>query len=321
MLKIYMLASGAIAVPVLNELLNLAGQQRIELLGAGTQPDRPAGRKQQLMPTPVGVFAAERGLAIDKFPSLNDGAAELRLKALSPDFLVVVSYGQLLKRPLLELPRLGCVNVHASLLPRYRGASPIAHAIANRDAMTGISFMDMEIGLDTGKVFQAYNLVLDGTEYADALEITLGKLAAAHLFEVLDGIAAGRLPGVAQDPALVTVTRKIKKSDGVIDWQRSATEIEAAVRAYTPWPGAGFVLDSGKGPQRMTLARARIVPNLAGGAPGEIVQADRHGWVVACGTDALEFVEVVPPGKKAMSGANFLNGCREKLVGRRLIAG
>ena len=161
MLRIYMLGSGPIAVPVLDKLLALAEAGAIELLGAGTQPDRPAGRKRQLMPTPVGAFAAGKNMAIDKFVSLNDGTAQARLEELKPDFLVVVSYGQLLKKPLLELPRYGCVNVHASLLPRYRGASPIAHAIANGDEATGVCFMDMEVGLDCGKVYRTLTRELE----------------------------------------------------------------------------------------------------------------------------------------------------------------
>lgn len=315
-LKVYMLGSGAIAVPVLSALMRTPGV--IELVGVGTQPDRPAGRSQLPVATPVGAFAAAAGFAPDKWDSVNDGRLEAKLRGHALDFMVVVSFGQLLKKPLLELPRFGCVNVHASLLPRYRGASPIVHAIANGDAETGVSFMDMEPGLDCGKVYRQLRRNLDGTESAATLEIALGELAAGRMVEVLEAVAQGELPGAPQNPAAVTVTRKIRKSDGDIDWNLSAAAIEARVRAYAPWPGAGFTLPLAKGAQRLILTRARVVPS-AGGVPGEIIQADRRGWVTACGRDALELLEVVPPGKKPMAGVNFLNGRRENLTGMRLI--
>ena len=321
MLRIYMLGSGPIAVPVLDKLLALAESGAIELLGAGTQPDRPAGRKRQLMPTPVGAFAAGKNMAIDKFVSLNDGTAQARLEELKPDFLVVVSYGQLLKKPLLELPRYGCVNVHASLLPRYRGASPIAHAIANGDEATGVCFMDMEVGLDCGKVYRTLTRKLDGTEYADTLELELGELAAGELLDTLEKIAAGELPGTVQDPALVTMTTKLKKRDGAIDWNLPAAAIEAMIRAYTPWPGATFTLELNGEVKTLMLTRGTILPNTTAAVPGTVVQADRKGWVVACGQDALQLDEVIPPGKKAMTGSNYLNGCRESLTGKILTGG
>ena len=321
MLKIYMLGSGPIAVPVLEKLYQQAQAGLFELLGVGTQPDRPAGRKRQLMPTPVGAFAAGKGIEIDKFDNLNSPEALARISALQPDFLLVVSYGQLLKKPLLELPRYGCVNIHASLLPRYRGASPIMHAIANGDEATGVCFMDMEIGLDSGKVYKTLTRKLDGSEYADALEIELGEMAAVETLETLQQIADGSLPGVPQDQSLVTMTTKIKKSDGYIDWKKSASVIEALVRACTPWPGAGLALELNGEVKNLTVTRAKVVENFSNAPAGTIIKADRKGWVVACGEAALELLEVIPPGKKAMPGAGFLNGCREDLTGRSLLTG
>ena len=319
MLKVYFLGSGPIAVPVLKKLLEQSRAGQVELLGAGTQPDRPAGRKRQLMPTPVGAFAAENGLEIDKYVSLNDGSCRAKLEQLKPDFVLVVSYGQLLKKPLLELPAYGCVNIHASLLPRYRGASPIANAIANQENATGVCFMDMEIGLDCGKVYKTIEYPLDGTEYADALEIRLGEIAAENTLQTLEDIASGALAGTVQDHALATMTTKIKKSDGVIDWSKSAGSIEAMVRAYTPWPGATFSLQINGEVKTLTLTRAEIVENTLNAAPGTIIQADRKGWVTACGEKALKFVEVIPQGKKPMRGADYLNGCRESLAGEKMM--
>ena len=181
--------------------------------------------------------------------------------------------------------------------------------------------MDMEVGLDCGKVYSTFKRPLDGTEYADTLELELGELAAAHTLEVLEDIAGGKLAGTVQDPALATMTGKIRKSDGVINWQASAASIEAAVRAYTPWPGAVMSISINGEIKNLTVTRARVAENTPSAAPGTIIQADRRGWLSACGKDALEILEVVPPGKKAMTGSNFLNGCREPLTGRQLIAG
>ena len=321
MLKVYFLGSGDIAVPVLKKLVEQSRAGLLELAGIGTQPDRPAGRKRVLMPTPVGKFAAENGLEIDKYVSLNDGTAQAKLSTLGLDFVVVVSYGQLLKKPLLELPRYGCVNVHASLLPRYRGASPIMHAIADMEKSTGVCFMDMEIGLDSGKVYKTIEYPLDGTEYADTLEIKLGEIAAEDTLQVLEGIASGALAGTPQDPALVTMTTKIKKSDGIIDWSKSAKAIEAGVRACTPWPGAVFSLDINGEVKTLTLTKAQIVENILAAEPGTIIQADRKGWVVACGEGALKLIEVLPQGKKPMRGSDYLNGCRNSLAGGKMLAG
>lgn len=319
MLKVYFLGSGPIAVPVLKKLVEHSRNGLVELVGAGTQPDRPAGRKRQLMPTPVGAFAAEIGLEIDKYVSLNDGSCQAKLEKLQPDFVLVVSYGQLLKKPLLELPGYGCVNIHASLLPRYRGASPIVNAVVNMEQATGVCFMDMEIGLDCGKVYQTIEYPLNGTEYAETLELQLGEIAAEHTLQTLEDIASGKLAGTVQDHALATMTTKIKKSDGIIDWQKSAQAIEAAVRAYTPWPGAAFKLLIGGEEKSLLLTRAEIVENTLCAEPGTIIQADRKGWVVACGTGALKLVEVLPQGKKPMRGADYLNGCRDSLAGQKMI--
>ncbi|MBO5721938.1 MAG: methionyl-tRNA formyltransferase, partial [Lentisphaeria bacterium] len=321
MLRVYMLGSGPIAVPVLKKLYEQSRAGLLELVGVGTQPDRPAGRKRQLMPTPVGEFAAANNIAIDKYVSLNDGTAQSKLEQLKPDFLLVVSYGQLLKKPLLELPKYGCVNIHASLLPRYRGASPITHAIADMQKSTGVCFMDMEVGLDSGKVYSTLVRELDGTEYADALEIELGEMAAEKTLETLENIASGALPGSVQDPALVTMTTKLKKSDGVIDWHKSACAVEAMIRAYTPWPGAVFTMELNGEIKSLTITRGKVVGNAENAPAGTVVKADRRGWVIACGEDALEIVEVVPQGKKAMSGANYLNGCREPLLGKNMVNG
>ena len=249
-------------------------------------------------------------MGAERIENVNAPEFIARLRGLAPDIVLVVSFGQILRDELLNLPEYGCVNVHASLLPKYRGASPIAAAIANRDAMTGIAYMRMNRGLDTGDVFRILPLELRGNESADALEFQLGLLAAGELETTLCGIVDGTYPPRAQEEAAASKTKKIKKSDGLIDWRRSAADIEALLRAYHPWPGAHFNLLLEEGPLTITVRRANVL-SLDGGRPGEILLADpKRGWIVACGEGALELLEIVPTGRKAMPATAFLNGCR-----------
>ena len=303
--KVYFLGSGKIAVPVLNRLV---WSDRIELLGIGTQLDRPAGRKKKLHPTPVGEFTHASGLQADKIPTVNAEDYLDYLRWLAPDFIVVVSFGQILKQPLLELPAVSCVNVHASLLPRYRGASPIAAAVVNHDVSTGVCFMEMDKGLDTGRVYCSFEHLLSGNERADWLEEALGRLAADKIVGVLEGIVKEKNAPVAQDNKLATVTKKIHKGDGIINWNLPAADIESRIRGYYPWPGAAFSLmaHNRKITVRVTSASVHA---LLSGKPGEVLQADKKGWIVACGTNALELLTVVPQDKKEMRGIDFLNGC------------
>lgn len=303
--KVYFLGSGKIAVPVLNRLV---WSDRIELLGIGTQLDRPAGRNKKLHPTPVGEFAHASGLQADKIPSVNVEDYLDYLRWLAPDFIVVVSFGQILKQPLLELPGISCVNVHASLLPRYRGASPIAAAIVNHDVSTGVCFMEMDKGLDTGRVYCTFEYPLSGNERADWLEEALGRLAADKIVGVLEGIVKEKNAPVPQDNELATVTKKIHKGDGIINWNLPAADIESRIRGYYPWPGAAFSLMAHN--RRITVrVTSASVHALMSGKPGEVLQADKKGWIVACGMNALELLTVVPQDKKEMRGIDFLNGC------------
>lgn len=304
--KLYFLGSGNIAVPVLDELVN---STKLELVGIGTQQDRLAGRKRQLQPTPVGKYAMVNGLTVDKPASVNDPWFLAKLRECAPDVILVISYGQLLKADILELPKISCLNIHASLLPKYRGASPIINAILNRDSKTGNSFMEMEKGLDTGPVYLTDELPLDSSEYADTLEAKLGKLAARRVVQTILDIIAGKLTAVPQNHQLATVVGKIHKADGIIDWHRTADEIDAMVRAFHPWPGAIFELKMPKRNVKLRITAAKVNNEISARA-GEVVQADKQGWVIACGSGALEILEVVPQGKKAMRGVDFLNGCR-----------
>lgn len=309
-LKIYFLGSGEIAVPVLEACRTSPG---LELVGVGTQPDRAAGRRGKLSPTPVGRAAEAAGMTPDKPENVNAPDFLARLRALAPDMVVVVSFGQLLRQELLELPRCGCVNVHASLLPRYRGASPIVQAILHRDAETGVCFMHMEKGLDTGAVYRTLKHPLCGNEYADALETTLGELAGGEISATLAGIAAGTYLPVAQDDAAATVCRKIRKDDAWIDWRKNAADIDAMVRAYHPWPGARCRVRRSSGDSVLTLRRVEVAADCAL-APGEAAIPDRRTLLVGCGSGALKLAELTPESSKTMDAAAFLNGLRGEKI-------
>jgi methionyl-tRNA formyltransferase len=232
-LKVVFLGSGPIAVPIMQ---TLAASPEIELQAIISQIDRPAGRKRIMTPTPLAAAALEMGLEVIRTQDVNQPEFVEFLQQLSPDMLCVVSFGQILKTPVLSVPSVCCVNVHASLLPQYRGASPITQALLNNDPATGVCFMQMERGLDSGPVFRIIPLPLNGDEYANTLEDTLGELAAEYAVETLQGIVDGKFPPQPQDPALVSVCRKISKRDGIIDWKMPAARIEAMTRAFSRGP-------------------------------------------------------------------------------------
>ncbi len=307
-MRVYFLGSGKIAVPVLEAVVK---SDNIELVGVGTQPDQPSGRKKKLLPTPVGLWSEEHGIDIDKPSSVNKLEYRKKLEELSPDFILVVSFGQLLKKRILELPKLYCVNVHASLLPKYRGAAPIVAPILNGDEKTGVAIMEMERGLDTGAVFTAYEYVMDGTENADSLEMILGNLAAENIDDVLMKIYNQDLKPVEQEHSDATYVGKIAKQDGLVDWTYDAAKIERMSRAYYPWPGAYFFLNLGNNKKKkIQIVKAVVCENDRNYESGQVLKADKKNWIVACGTDALKIEKLIPEGKKEMSGADFLRGCK-----------
>lgn len=304
--KIYFLGSGPIAVPILKTIASAPG---LQLVGVGTQLDRPAGRKRQPTPTPVGMAAQEMGLNPDKIANVNTPDFLATLRAKNPTIILVVSFGQILRSEILSLPEKACVNIHASLLPRYRGASPIAQCILNRDAETGICFMAMEQGLDTGGVYYSLRVPLDHREYCDKLEAKLGLIAGRIAPGTLKAIAAGELQPIPQDDADATICTKIKKTDGKINWTKNASDIEAMVRAYYPWPGAFCKMLTTRGESIVTLTKVICRRDLSG-TPGAILQADKYALIIACGSGAIEVTELAPPGRRAMSAVAFLNGLR-----------
>ena len=298
------MGSGDIAVP---SLAALAESDRIDLRGVCTQPDKPAGRKKRLTPTPVGLWCAENSVAVVKPPSVNAPEFLAKLADMDLDFVFVVSFGQILKPALLETPRMACVNLHASLLPRHRGASPIVSAILAGDPEVGVTFMKMDEGLDTGPEYAKF-AYSPKDERADELEAVLGRIGADHVVDVLADTASGALRPVPQNDSEATYSGKTAKSDALIDWRESADMITRRVRAYHPWPGAHFFIETPK--RRIKLAVTSAAPAAAvdGFEPGETIMADKHEWIIACGEGALSLRTVKPEGKKEMTAAEFLRG-------------
>ena len=306
-LKVHFLGSGVFAVPVLEALVASKG---LILAGTGTQPDRPAGRKRVLTPTNLGKRADELGIACERIPSVNDPDFISRMEGLKPDFIIVVSFGQLLKERILNLPRFGCLNIHASLLPKHRGASPIAASILAGEKETGVGFMRMDKGLDTGPVYCSYSLPLNGSETTETLEVALSTLAASKVEDVCLRIASGELVPHPQDHANASVSKKIRKHDGSLDWSEDSTAIIRKIRAYRPWPGVSFKIATHTGAHLVKILEAH--PAEGEGQPGQVLKFDRREWVVACGKGSLSIKRLVPEGKKEMLFSDFLHGSNLK---------
>lgn len=305
------MGSGALACPLLEGIL-AAG--RDDVAAVVTQPDRAAGRGLHCRPCALKPLAREHGLNV--FDPSTPCAEEFvaLLAALKPDVIVVASYGQFLKKNLLAVPRLGTINVHPSLLPKYRGASPIQWALANGDLRTGVSVLKVTPKMDAGDI-----LAQEGTEIAPedtfcTLESRLAALGAALLLRVLDDFRAGRIQGIPQDEAQVTWARKLEKEDGRVDWTLPAETIRNRLRGFAPWPGAFTILPGGT---LLKIHEVQVEPGAAGTEPGTMLEAAGAGPLVAAGADALRLVQVQPAGRKAMPGAAFLNGARLR-VGDRL---
>lgn len=264
-----------------------------------TQPDRPAGRGKKLKASPVKRYALEQGIPVYQPPSLRDDAAVAEFAALEPDILIVAAYGLILPQVVLDIPTHGCLNVHASALPRWRGAAPIQSAILAGDATTGISLMAMTAGLDCGPVFDTAEIDIGPAETAAELHDRLAALGGSLLVTRLDGILAGTMEPVKQDESLATYAPKIRTQDAEIDWSLPADELARRVRAYNPSPGAFFFADS----HRIKVWRATLADGDA--RPGTVLRYDREAIVVACGLGALQLDELQMPGRRRATAQEF----------------
>jgi methionyl-tRNA formyltransferase len=286
------------------------------VVGVLTQPDRPKGRGRQITAGPVKAAALGFGIPVSQPSSLKDEAGRAELEAWKPDVLVVVAYGLILPAAVLRIPRLACINIHGSLLPRWRGAAPIQRAILAGDTVTGVTIMLMDVGLDTGPMLLKKEIPIGRTETGGSLHDRLSALGAPALLEALAGYAAGTLAPVPQPTEGVTYAAKIEKLEGLIDWRRDALEIDRQVRAFNPWPVAETRLDGEQlrifgcslpeSPQSATIDAE----------PGTITAVSDTGVIVQCGQGQLALRELQRPGRRAVPAADFIRGIQ--LLGRRL---
>ncbi len=268
-----------------------------------TQPDRPAGRGMQLTPSQVKEVALRHGLPVLQPLTLKDAAIQRQLAEYGADLMVVAAYGLILPQAVLDLPRHGCLNIHASLLPRWRGAAPIQRAILAGDAETGITIMQMDAGLDTGAMLLKKTCRIASDDTAQTLHDKLAVVGAEAIVEALQLLERGQLAGTAQDNALATYAAKLTKAESEIDWMRPAGEIERAVRGYNPFPVAFATFDT----TPVKIWRARVREDL-GGLPGTVLAVGKEGIVVACGEGALCLEVLQRPNAKAMPAAQFVQG-------------
>ena len=295
-----------------------------ELVGAVCQPDRPKGRGYRLIPPPVKEYALAEGIPVYQPQTLRDESFASLLKELSPDLIAVAAYGKILPKPVLDAPEFGCVNVHGSLLPAYRGAAPIQRAIMDGRTETGVTIMYMAEGLDTGDMIASETVPIDPDETFGELSERMGAAGGALLVSTLDLLFAGRATRTPQDGALASYAAKIEKEDCVLDFSGDARGLHNRIRALSPAPLAQAVLASADGERSLKIVSSRVVSDLEPGAvPGTVLTADaKEGcFTVACGTGILAVTGLVPEGKGRMTAADFIRGRKiapgDRLTGTR----
>ena len=289
--------------------LDALAASKHHLTAVYTQPDRPAGRGRALQASAVKTWALARDLPVYQPLNFKDSQAKADLAALSPDLLVVIAYGLILPQAVLDIPRLGCINVHASLLPRWRGASPIQQAILHGDHETGITIMQMDAGMDTGAMLTQTSCPIYSKDTAEHLHDRLAQLAAKPLLDTLDQLATGHIQAEQQNNALVTYAPKIKKEDAAINWSQPAIEIDQQIRAFNPWP----ITWTHVGDQVVRIHQAQVIEKDSSSLPGTILSLDKQGLLIATGKDAL-LVDILQfPGGKALSVGDWLNAGRTQL--------
>ncbi len=308
-MRVVFFGTPAIAVPSLDALTRVA-----DVVGVVCQPDRPAGRGLEQHAPPVKARALELGLSVVQPEKLRTGEVAAWLRAREADAALVIAYGRILPDDVLATPRRGCLNLHASLLPRYRGAAPITWAVVRGETHTGISLMQMDSGLDTGPVYTQHALAIGPDETAAELGVRLGELAAQVVLEDLARVVAGELTATAQDAELATLAPILTKDDGRIDWAKPARAVHDHVRGMSPWPGAWTRLD---GKLFKVLATGASHVDAAGAPPGTLLFADKSGVVVACGTGAVALLRGQLEGKKPLTASELVAG-RTLTAGARL---
>jgi len=302
--RILFAGTGAFGVPCLEALV---ASDKHFILSVITQPDRPAGRSQKPMASPIKEAALRHHLQVYQPEDINAASSLSQIRYQKPDLMVVVAYGQILKKPILELPERGCWNVHGSLLPKYRGASPIAAAIRDRQRTTGVTIMQMNEGLDTGDILGMVATRIRSHETTGILHDRLAGKAPPLLLDLLDRAEKGRVKRTRQNNSESSMAPRMTKEDGKIIWDQTPEEIEAHIRAMQPWPGAYTWLPDGAD-QKMLKVFAVILSRRAKGKPGEIVEVNSHGILVAAKRGGVLLREVQLEGRKRMTAAEFARG-------------
>ncbi|HAU4895150.1 methionyl-tRNA formyltransferase [Aeromonas hydrophila] len=278
-----------------------------EVVAVYTQPDKPAGRGQKLTASPVKELALAHNLPVYQPASLRKEEAQAELAALGADLMVVVAYGLILPKAVLDTPRLGCINVHGSLLPRWRGAAPIQRSIWAGDAETGVTIMQMDVGLDTGAMIRKVSCPIAADETSASLYDKLAGLGPQALVDTVNAMAADNTAAEAQDDALANYAEKLSKEEARIDWSMEAVAIERCIRAFNPWPISWFEVAG----QTVKVWQAEVVAQDHGQTAGTLLKADKQGIDIATGKGVLRLLTLQPPGKKAMSVTDLLNSRRD----------
>ncbi|AIA72776.1 methionyl-tRNA formyltransferase [Pectobacterium atrosepticum SCRI1043] len=281
-----------------------------EVVGVFTQPDRPAGRGNKLTPSPVKVLAEQHSIPVFQPKSLRPAENQAMVEALDADVMVVVAYGLILPQPVLSMPRLGCINVHGSLLPLWRGAAPIQRALWAGDSETGVTIMQMDVGLDTGAMLHKIACPILPQDTSATLYDKLAALGPRGLLETLERLADSSAVAEAQNDAFATYAEKLSKEEARLNWLLSAEQLERCIRAFNPWPVSYFIVDE----QPVKVWKAEVIAKSHGSQPGTILQADKQGIQVAAADGILNIQELQPAGKKVMSAQDLLNSRREWFV-------
>ncbi|MDO6409979.1 methionyl-tRNA formyltransferase [Pantoea phytobeneficialis] len=277
-----------------------------QVVGVFTQPDRPAGRGNKLTPSPVKVLALAHDVPVFQPKSLKPEENQQLVATLQADVMVVVAYGLILPKAVLDMPRLGCINVHGSLLPRWRGAAPIQRSLWAGDAETGVTIMQMDVGLDTGDMLHKLACPITEQDTSATLYDKLALLGPEGMLKTLKQLANGSAQPEKQDEALVSYAEKLSKEEARLDWTLSAAQLERCIRAFNPWPMSYFMVDD----QPVKVWQASVLPH-QGKQPGEILHADKQGIQIATADGVLNLLSLQPAGKKAMSAQDLLNSRRE----------
>ena len=303
-MRILFIGTGDIGLPTLDSLLR---SHEHHVLAVVTQPDKPVGRHQEMQASPIKQLALRHHVPIFQPPKIRERTAVEQLRFLKPDAIVVMAYGQILPGEILRIPSVACLNLHASLLPRHRGAAPIQAAVEAGDSETGVTVMYMDVGLDTGDILLKKTVRIRRRDTGGSIHDALAEIAPTALAEALAVLKQGRAPRVKQDALLATYAPKLTRENGGIDWSATQEQIDRKIRAMNPWPGAFTFLPTADGPRKLKVF-ACIQHSGKIGAPGTVTRADKNGLLVAAGQGGVLLREVQIEGKKRMSARDFLLG-------------